>query len=168
MTKPAVFEMSADTRLLRQALSRVAVGATISYESLSAEISKPVSGSFAALHSARDSLLRHDRIVFSVIRGEGLKRLDDREIISAGDEDVSAIRRKSRKALRKLTAIADYNALSPADQLRHTATVSIFAAVADMATDKGVKKVEATAQGRSGELPIALTLSAFATEKAAQ
>lgn len=163
--KPAMFEMSPDTRLLRQRLRTVAVGGTITYAELGSVISKPVTGSFPALQSAIRSLLRHDAIVFAAIRGVGLKRLNDEDIVSVADRDVDGVRRKAKRGVLKLSSVADYSALPPAKQLAHTARMSVLTAVAHMATDGGMKKVEAAAAGRSGELPISDTLRAFGIDR---
>jgi hypothetical protein len=161
MTKPMSFEMSADTRLLRQELAKVKVGETISYEKLSAAISKNVSGGTASLQSARNSLLKNDRIVFAVVRCVGLQRLGDEEIVDASQARRDSIRRGAKRAAREITCVADYSSLSAPKQLLHTAALSVFTAIAEMSSDKGVERVKGAAQGRSGELPIAQTLAAF-------
>ncbi|MFN3891955.1 MAG: hypothetical protein ACK4MV_16290 [Beijerinckiaceae bacterium] len=156
------FEMSADARLLRQRLALVKIGEVISYDDLGKEISKHVSGAFPALHTARRSLLNNDGYVFAVIRGEGLKRLSDEEIVSASDQDVNRIRRTAKRGARKLASVADYSSLSNAAQLRHTTRLSVMTAVAHMASSKGIEKLEEPAKGRAKELPISETLAAFA------
>lgn len=159
--KPAIFEMSPDTRLIRQRLREMKVGDFVSYTDLSSLISKPVSGATSSLQSAVGSLLRQDSIVFSVIRGEGLKRLNDSEIVAASDCDVDAVRRRAKKAATKITSVQDFAKLTSKEQLAHTTKLSIFTAVASMASDKGIKAVANVATGRSSELPIAETLRAF-------
>lgn len=159
--KPAAFEISADTRLVLQRLREVTVGELVTYRELGAAISKDLSGASGCLHRAREKLVRNEQIVFSVVRNVGLRRLNDRDIVAATAGDVGAIRRHAKRAVRKVTSISDFAALPSADQLRHTAALSIFAAVAEVSSEKGLKRVEKAAQGRSGELPIAQTLSAF-------
>ncbi len=161
--KPALFQASPTTRLLRQKLKTVPVGSTVSYADLGAEISETVSGVHSGLQSARNSLLRSDHMVFSAIPGEGLKRLTDSEIVAASDQDIDGIRRKARKAAIKVTSVKDFAGLPPKDQIGHTTKLSIFTAVASMASDRGLKKVEAAVGGRASELPIGDTLKAFLT-----
>lgn len=156
------FEMSADARLLRQRLAAVKIGESVTYADLSREISKPVDGAFPALQTARRSLLNNDGYVFAVIRGEGLKRLSDEEIVAASDQDVNRIRRTAKKGARKLASVQDYGAMSNASQLRHTTRLSVMTAVAHMASSKGIEKLEEPAKGRAKELPISETLAAFA------
>lgn len=160
MTKP-LFQMSADARLLYQRLIRVPVDGTVTYADLLAEISRPVSGAFGALHTAVRRVRRDHDMVFAAVRGVGLHRLTDLEIVGAAAADGRSLRRRARVAAEKLTKVQDYAALPPRAQIEHTARLSIFAAIAEMSTDKAVDKVIAVASGRSGELPIAATLAAF-------
>lgn len=160
MTAP-IFEMSADARLLRQRLKKIQVGETITYDELSKEISQPVDGSFQALQSARRSLLNHDNYVFETIMRVGLKRLSDSEIVSASERDVSKIRRAAKKGAKKLTSVQNYAGLSNDVQLQHTTRLSVFGLIAHAASDKGIEKVSQKAAGRTTELPIADTISAF-------
>lgn len=159
--KPAIFEMSPNTRLIRQRLATAAVGDLIGYRELSALISSPVSGETAALQSARNSLLVQERRVFGCIRGEGLKRLNDSEIVAAADGDIDGIRRRAKKAVCKITSVQDFAGMTAKDQLAHTTKTSIFTAVASMSSDKGMKKIGTAVGGRASELPIAETLRAF-------
>lgn len=164
MTKPS-FALSSDSRLLAQRLRDLKVGEQITYAELGAVISSPVHGGTPALRTALRMLLRDDDRVFGVMRGIGLRRLNDQEIIAAADTDVVSIRHKARRAARKITAIADYDALSPKDQLAHTLKLSMFAAIGEMATERGMKKLasHATVKGTAKELPIKETLAAFAS-----
>lgn len=156
-----LFEMSADARLLRQKLAKVGVGEEISYADLSKEVSRDVTGCFAALHSARRSLLNSDQIVFEAIRGIGLRRLSDAEIVDASERDITKVRRAAKRGAKKLLSVGDFSALSNEKQLQHTTRLSVMTMVAHAASDKGIEKVEKAAAGRSNELPIAETLAAF-------
>lgn len=160
MSNP-MFQMSADARLLYQRLTKVGVGEEISYDVLASEISRPVSGATTALQTAVRNARKNDDMVFAAIRGVGLKRLEDAEIIASATQGTVSIRRRARKEAEKLTKIRDYGALPQAKQIEHTARLSIFGAIAEMANEKSVKKIEAIAGNRAGELPIAQTLAAF-------
>jgi len=157
--KPAQFELSADTRFLRQKLAEVKAGDTISYAALSEAVGKPVDGAFSALQSARRKMEK-EGFVFSPIRGVGLIRLDDAGVIDAADSDIAAMRRKARRSGVKLSTVS-YDALPDGKKLAFTAKASIVGAIAAIATNKAVAKLEKAAGGRSGELPITETLKAL-------
>jgi hypothetical protein len=157
--KPARFELSADTRFIRQALEAVKPGEMISYAALSKLISKTVSGQTPALQTARRTLVK-DGYVFSAVTGTGFRRLTDGEIVAASGSDIAAVRRKARRAGLKLSTVS-FEALTPEQQLAHAAKASIVGAVAAITTDKAVAQVEKAASGRSSELPVGETLKAL-------
>lgn len=140
------------------------IGEIVSYDDLGQEIAKPVAGGCPALQTARRSLLNNEGYVFAVIRGEGLKRLSDEEIVAASDQDVNRLRRVAKRGARKLASVGDYAAMSNQCQLRHTTRLSVMTAVAHMASSKGLEKLEGAAAGRAKELPISQTLAAFTKE----
>jgi hypothetical protein len=157
--KPAIFEMSPDTRFLRQKLRALGQGVEVSYADLGKEIGKEVGGGFPALQSAVRGLLK-EGYVFSPIRGVGLRRLTDAEIVSASDGDITSLRRRAKRAAKKLSSV-EYQKLTPAQQLAHTAKTSIMGAVASMTTDRAVNAIEKVAGGKAGELPIRETMKAL-------
>jgi hypothetical protein len=156
-----MFEMSPDTRLLRQHLRAAIVGQTMTYDELSKVIGKPVDSANTSLRSAINSVLRHDHIVFAAIRKVGIERLSDDRIVSASDQDIDGIRRKAKRGAIKLTSISDYDKLTPAKQLMHTARLSVLTMVAYSTSDGGLKKIEKAAVGKKTELPLKETLAAF-------
>ena len=162
-TKPMMFEASPDARLLRGRLKAVEIGQMVTYVELSAVVSRTVGGAFGPLRTALRSLLHDEQRVFGVVRGIGLKRLSDAEIVEAADSDIDSVRRKARRAARKLTSVQDFAAMDPAKQLAHTARLSIFGAIGHMTTESAVRKIETAATGRATELPIAETLKAFSS-----
>jgi hypothetical protein len=165
MTNP-MFQMSVDARLIRQELAKVANGKEITYGELATIIAKPVSGATSALQSARRSLLNQDGIVFDVIRGEGLIRLDDEAKVSASDRDIKRVRRAARAGAKKLASVEFFEKMPAATQVSHTAKLSALTAIAHIASDGSVKKIaDNITPGRSTELPILQTLEAFTKGK---
>lgn len=155
--KPALFELSADARFLRQRLHELKPGETVSYTELSKLISKTVVGSTPALQSAKRGLLK-EGYVFSPVRGEAVRRLTDSDVV-AGD-DISPLRRHARRVGKKLSTVS-YDGLSAQQQLAHTAKASIVGMVVAVTTETAVAKIEKAAGGRAGELPIGETLRAL-------
>lgn len=161
--KNPIFEMSADTRLLRQRLATVGIGETITYEELGAEVSKAVNAGFPSLNSARQSLLRNEQMVFAPIRGVGLKRLGDADIVKASDRSVQRVRNAARQGVRQLAAVQDFASLPPKDQLAYTTKMSVMVAVSSMVSNRALTKAEdkVALSGRTKELPISETLEMF-------
>ncbi|MBN6819536.1 hypothetical protein JRF84_08030 [Methylobacterium organophilum] len=155
------FQVSVDTRFLCQRLKKAAVGDIVTYADLSAEVGKKVDGSFPALASARRILLREDQRVFDVITGQGLKRLNDVEIVGTSSRTAKRIRRMAGRGVRTLAAVQNFSSLPREEQMRHTAALSVFGVIAEMSGERAIQKVEKIAEGQSGTLPIAQTLDAF-------
>ncbi len=158
MTKPE-FQRSPDTRFLVQKLRTVKVGELISYEDLATEVVKPIARIRNALISARRILLREENIVFDVERDIGLRRLTDTQIVGTATKSARHIRRTARKAVQTLQAVADFSALPRDDQMRHSASVSVFGAVAEMTMERGLSKLQKAVDEKA--LPFAATLEAF-------
>lgn len=155
--KPAIFELSADARFIRQRLHELKPGESVSYTELSKIIGKTVVGSTPALQSAKRGLLR-EGYVFSPVRGEAVRRMTDADVV-AGD-DITPLRRHARRVGKKLSTVS-YEGLSAQQQLAHTAKASIVGMVVAVTTENAVAKIEKAAGGRAGELPIGETLKAL-------
>jgi outer membrane lipoprotein SlyB len=66
-----------EVKTLATVLIGCQIGETLTYERLTNAINRDVqNGAFAVLHRARQVVLRDNRIVFDVVRGIGLKRLN--------------------------------------------------------------------------------------------
>jgi hypothetical protein len=153
------FELGPETRFLRQHLRKLEKDELASYRDLSLVVGKPVNGASHTLQSAIRGLLR-EGLVFATIRGVGIKRLTDAQIVSAADRDITSVRRRSKRAAKKLV-VSDYQKLTAKQQLEHTAKISIMGAIASMTSDRAIAAIEKVASGRSGELPIAETIKAL-------
>lgn len=155
------FQARADTRFIVQRLRETQVGETVPYDELCDLISKPRDKLRNPLRSARAILLREDQMAFGVIRDRGLRRLNDKEIVGTSGTTAKKIRSAARRGVKTLTAVADFSALTRDDQMRHSASVSIFAAVAEMTTEKSLARVGTVVGPVQGALPIGETLDAF-------
>lgn len=161
MPRPLSFVPSVNARLVRQRLAAAAVGEVVTWQALAEAAGKPIADLRYAVEAARRSLTRDAGMVFGVIRAVGLKRLADGEIVDAASADVAGIRRRARRAAVRVTAVQDYAALSPGQQVAHTVALATFTAVGEVTSDRGQKRIAAAAHGRAGELPIAETLAAL-------
>lgn len=160
MTAPT-FQMSADARLLISFLKSAKVGDEFTYEALSNVVSRPVNGGSAALQTAMKRLLRDSDMVFGIIRGKAIKRLDDKSIVDEGASFSNRIRRAARKSFERM-AKADFNALPREYQAKFSAHTSVMATIAHMSTAAQMGKLERDIPSGKRELPIAETLRMFA------
>lgn len=156
-----IFQMSADARLLLARLEKASVGEVITYEDLSATISRPVDGAYGPLRTALRRMLRDKDAVFGCVVGKGFKRLSDAEIIDEGVQAMDQIRRRAQKSVERQMK-ADFTKLDRERQARFSAQVSVMGTIAFMSKASNVAKIaEGTTPDRK-ELPIAETLRMFA------
>lgn len=156
------FQLSADARFLIQRLQKVAVGETVSYRDLLEVTGRKTPNEIrGALGTARRILEREHR-VFGAIRGYGLKRLSDTEVVATSTATARKIRNAARRGVKTLEAVADFSSLPRSDQMRHSASVSVLGAVAAMTTETKIARIEQFVEREMKKLPFEQTLAAFA------
>ena len=141
MNKQPDFRLSADSAAIAKALEIIPVGGVISYASISSIVGRHVSAFRGALETARRSVQREKRIIFDVVRSEGLRRLADDEIVDLSDKARDHARRHARKTAKKLICV-DYASLSKQKQTKHNAALSMFGALAELTTSSSLKRLE--------------------------
>lgn len=159
-TKPA-FEMSIDTRVIYDRLKSAAIGQTVTFDELSKELGRKVEGDSSNIQSALRRLVNTDGIVFDNVRGLGYKRLNDVEIVNTSERDREGMRRQARKIVKRLTCVSNFDALPNDMKIKHNAALSGFGAIAAIMTPGAMKKLEASVEQASQQLPLAKTLEAF-------
>ena len=159
--KKTIGEMSVDSRAIYQRLMAAKIGDLVTYKELATMTGRDLQhGDRYVLMSACRAAQR-DGAVFGVVRGEGVKRLADAEIVSSAAGVLPRIRRASKRAIRRLTAVSDFAALPNDAKIAHNTYASIFGAIAAVSTHGAVQKVEAKVKDAAQTLPLAKTLEAF-------
>lgn len=155
-------EASIDTKLLYQRLSTMKPGDFISYGDLTDIIGRDVQTiAYGNMKSARDMVQREHKKTFGVVRDEGLKCLEDNEIINTMQPAIEHVRRFSRKALKRIGCIADMAALKNEQRITMNTHVSVIGAFAIMAKPSSIKRVEAKVTETNQQIAFAKTLDAF-------
>ena len=156
-----LFQQSFETQAAIACLEDVAVGGLVKYLVLSEAMGVVAqAGGQASIRSARRYLERESDMVFGVIRGVGLKRLNDIEIIGTGAEGLAKSRRAARRAGRRMTCVV-FEKLARPDQIRQQAYRSLFNAMDALGKATSVRKLEATVTKTQRVLPLNATLEAF-------
>lgn len=96
-----------------------------------------------AIASAR-RILEREKIVFATVRGVGLRRIDDSEIVRSTEKIKGTIRRASRRGIKRLNAVSSIANLLPSDQISATLNRTIFEAVHQHTTSPTTRKPVAT------------------------
>lgn len=132
------FEASVETLKVVEHLAQMCVSDTVTYKELDiiAGIDVRESG---RLHSARNIIQRESQMVFGVIRGVGLQRLDDSQIVHTADDRRNRIRRAAHRG-RKTLSCADFKKLSKEDRIKHTVSSMLLHQLQKMAAAPTIKR----------------------------
>lgn len=140
--KRTIGEITLETRTLYEHLKNLPVGTLVSYRELSVVAGRDVQSEGASsLYTARRMCQREHQIIFGAVYGEGLKRLDDEQIVASADGDIRRIHRTARRGTRKL-ACADYEALDDAGRASLNAKVAVLGTLAQHSTSASLRKLE--------------------------
>lgn len=152
----ADFELSADSKTLASVLLEAKKDDTITYERLSKAIGRDVRGDGAgSLQTARRIAQREQRMVFDSVRGVGLKRLQDADIVDLSDKARDHMRRTARRTAKKLVCV-DFDDLTNEKKVKHNAALSMMGALAELTTEKSLLKLQANVEhSRTDQLPAA-------------
>jgi len=163
ISKRPVAQLSIESRLLYEQLKLLQIGERVTYIQLSDTISSDVRvDAKSALCTARHIAQRDNHMIFECIRGEGLVRLDDKQIIATGDGALRKMGRLCRRSAKKLLCVDSWDKLSNEDCIRHNARVSLFGAVEQMTRPSKIKMIEErVGAGRSDQLSIGRTLEVY-------
>ncbi len=156
-------ELSIDAKVLFDALIDIPKGGVIGYIKLTSLISKDVQKQgYGYLATARTKALRENGLVFEAVRGVGLKCLTDEENArSTGTATIRKIRRASSKAIRKLTAIDDFDGLPNDAKVNHNMALSVLGVFRHMTKPKKIEQLEQKITETKAQLPLNKTLEIF-------
>lgn len=139
----AIPELSLDTQTLQQMLRELEIGEMISYHELSAAIGRDVQEEgYGNLRSATRRLLKADRMVFEAVRGEGIKRLDDRGKVSAGRSHVRRAHTQAKLARSKTSAVDNFDGLPNELKVEHNIVLAQAGTIAHVTSTRMQRKIE--------------------------
>jgi hypothetical protein len=133
---------SVNQQVLCRELMKLNVGETRSYLALSSLIKADVQRDKRyILQSALRAMLREERMVFGVITGVGIYRMNDAQIVDVSAASVGKFHRLSARAIRKL-ACADFEHLDNDHKIKHHTAASILGTLAYATRTTTVRKIE--------------------------
>lgn len=141
-TTQPTFVRSIDTTQIADLIRKLDIGQTLSYDTMRAAIGRdPQREARGALDSARRVVLKEDGIVTACVPKVGVKRLDDGEIVDAGAQSLTHIRRTAGRAAVRLTKVRDYAALPREAQTRHNLHLTLFQLIKHETSAPHVKRL---------------------------
>lgn len=154
--------ISIESQLLIKMLEGTTEGGIVTYGAMTTELGRDVRKcAYFAIQTARTRMLNDHGIVFETVRGIGLKRLSDVEVVDVGQSGLNRIRRACRKTLKKITAISDFDGMPPDVRLRHNVTATLLHFMDKAGSKKNTQRIEDAVQQTQGVLPLQKTLDAF-------
>lgn len=154
-------EASLEAQLLYDRLSKAHPGEEITYHELSEIAARNVQTiASSALQTARKRCENLDHIVFSVIRGVGLRRLLNEEIPQTAQSKIDHIRRTAKRAAKRLACV-DYGQLSRQSQITHNINLSLLGVLSEVSKPNSGKLLESHIKTGQTALPIGKTLELF-------
>lgn len=159
MQKQIINQMGIDSQLIRDRLSKMDIGETISYKELSTIIQKDITGHRHIFYTAAKSLMP-DGFVFDCVAGVGFRRLNDTEKVDVAANGFTRIRKIANKCIRQAQAVTDFDTLPNDKKLKHNMVLSIGGAVRLFTGSSGQKRVE-SAVTPVKELDLSGTLKLF-------
>lgn len=158
------FEISVDTKVLMERLKKATTGETIAYSELGKLIHCDVQGKGRGyLQTARDRLLKDERMVFEVVRNEGLRRATDTAIVQSIDQTMQRVRNAARRGARTI-ACADYDNLNQEEKHKFNFGLSMTGALMHFTKSSSQKAIEAGVTATSARLPVGKTLELFRSQ----
>lgn len=158
---------SIDAQMIYERLEKATVGEIVGYEELTALIGTDVQlKGRGYMETARRMAMRDKGMVFGPVRGVGLKRLADTEIVRSGQAYISKIRRHARRGMKVLVSVQDFAALPNDLKVRHNATASMLGAVAQFSGSTAQKRIEGAVEQAGNKISYAKTLELFTTSPA--
>lgn len=124
-----LFTVSVEGEALRKLMRTVVPGDTLTYARIHEEVGVDVRQQRGLWQSASEQLLRHERIVFQAVPGEGYRRCTDDEIVGKTTAQLEAMHRQARRVIVTARA-ADQAALDPTMRRELATNVTIAGAIA--------------------------------------
>lgn len=147
-------EISADSTAIAALLRAAKVGELVSYEAMSRAIGRDVSGHRGAISTARKIVLRENGAVFDAVRGEGMRRLNNSELVDSVDRVRMKIRRAAKRSANTLVCV-EYDALPADKKIKHNASMSMLAMLSEAASEKAFSRLTEKVSQTKETLPAA-------------
>lgn len=153
--------LSMDTRILFERLLAAGPGDTVTYEEMNKLVGRDIQDKDRyVLQSALQKALTHG-YVFGNIRKVGFKRLSDEEIVGTGASAISRTGRMSRRGIKKLSSVRNFNELPNGAQIKHNAAMSILGMISHATRKRQVKKIEERVTYSQDKLSLRKTIEAM-------
>lgn len=160
-SKKVISACSLETTLVYQRLQRCEREEVVTYKELTDLIGRNIQAYRTPLTSATRKMLNYDNVDFQVVRGLGIKRVNDTEIVNSSDSTFVRIRRTALKKSKQLACVEKFNDLTEELKAKHNASLSVLGAIRQFSKRNTIKKIEGKVREAGATLPVAKTIKLF-------
>jgi hypothetical protein len=143
-------EINVDARVLLSRLKAAKVGDVVTYAELSELVGRDVQKTSRYILEAARRWAKKERVIFGVVTGQGLKRLDDIGKVRAGSGMMDKIRRTSRRAAQTLASVENFDSLPNDMKIQHNMSMSIFGVIQQATSRKTQDRIAEKVSGSEG------------------
>lgn len=154
-----------DIRILARFMGEMKEGETKTYAELGSVIGRDLLKDRHVLQGARKILLRESQIAFGIVRGVGIIRLGDSEVVKHLESGVASVLRKSKRTAQIAVAIKNYENLSNEEKSRHNLSLSTLGVISAFGKPSTKKALGEAVQKQQKRLSLDETLEAFKGKK---
>lgn len=146
----ARFQPCLESRQIAEHFEQMSIDAMVTYDRLREMANgKDIQRGYRyILDTARKIAQADNNVVMGAITGQGLKRLNDKEIVRTGEIDRKFVQRKASRSVKRIQC-ADTRKLDEQDQMMAMTYTGLFAAVALVSAFRTIKKIQHAATEQS-------------------
>lgn len=160
-TERPIFRQSLETQNVVKLLSDDNHDDLFTYDEISKAIGSDVAGHPGCLVTARRTVQREKQVVFETVRGVGIKRCSDADIVNGRAKDIAGIRGIARRGMKKIACVKNYDALPGDVKQRHNVYASGLALLHHATTNSAQAKIEQKVVQSKLKLPVAEAIAAI-------
>ena len=157
-----ILEKSQEAISLEAYLATQEVGILLDYTTLSTVAGADVrTKARSALTTARKNVLRDRQMVFESVRGMGIKRCNDHDLVAIGTTSLRRIHNVARRGIAKQSTLANFVDLTNADKVKFNTAMSLLGVFYEISKARSQSRIEAAVSVLQKRLPVMETLKAF-------
>ena len=117
------------------------------------------------LYTAMNLARERNGLVFDTVKDIGVRCMNDIAKIDSGRAALWKVRRASRRAIKKMVLVKDFDSLSPDEKGRHNTYFGLLGFISVVTKPKKILEIEGIVTGDLEKLTFAKTLEFFSTRK---
>lgn len=153
MFEPKSRTYNLDKKALIEMLQACEVNQILPYAALGGRITQTLTGASPILRAAIKAVERDAVMRFACERGNGIRRLDEHEVVDIGTHGIRKARRCERRSLKRMVnGVEDITQLPPERQATFNRNASLLALGMELFKDKALQKLKSHMNAHPSQL----------------